>query len=160
MTLDQILQTVQGSAVADWYKTEAHTVYGWEWGTKGGQNYLEPVTHSKLLIYRPDIDVSLVMDATVTAQFQEPWATAFPDPNAESVAVQLRFRGSVVYDWLFVIVDGGRYLLPLPRPVAGGGYELPQADLPLARLFFGLYGVTGVHKTVEAALAHAHVAIV
>ena len=91
MTLDQVLHSVAGSAAADWHCMETHTVYGWEYGQKQGQNYLEPKTHSKLAVYKPDIDISLVMDATVNDPFVEPWVQKFPDKHAVSVAVQLRF---------------------------------------------------------------------
>ena len=159
MTLDHLLKTVNGSAAADWYRMETHTVYGWEHGQKHGQNYLEPKTHSKLAVYKPDIDISLVMDATVNDPFVEPWVQKFPDKHAVSVAVQLRFRGSLVYEWVFVAVDGARYLLPMPK-VVGGGYQVPQAEMPLARLLFELYGVGGVHPSADDALKRAGVAVV
>jgi hypothetical protein len=160
MTLDQVLGTVEGSADCDWHKMQSQTVYGWEWGQKQGQNYLEPKTHSKLLMYKPDIDISLAMDATVNDPFDEPWVQAFSDPRAVSVAVQLRFRGAIVYEWVFVVVDGGRYLLPMPHVTAAGRYEVPLAKMPLARLFFLLYGVGGPHQDADAALAHAGVDII
>jgi hypothetical protein len=159
MTLSDLINTVGSSSLGDWHRMELPTVYGWEWGRKQGQNYLEPKTHSKLAVYKPDVDISLAMDATVNEDFAESWTQKFSDPKASSVAICLRYRGSIVFEWVYVSVDGGRYLLPMPKPVAGG-YEVQKADLQIAQIFFELYGIGGPHQPVDAALQYAGVKIV
>lgn len=159
MTLDQILQTVEGSSPTDWHSMETQTIHSWVVSQGDDGSSIEPKTHSKLLVFRPDIDISVVMDATIVEPFVEPWTQMFQDKHASSVSVQLRYHGAIVFQWVFVVVDGGRYLLPLPE-VVGGAYQLPKARHPLASLFFSLYGVGGVHSTVDRALAVAAIAIV
>jgi hypothetical protein len=160
MRLDDLIAIVENSSINDWQKLDVHTTYGWEWGQKQGQNYLEPKTHSKLAVFNADVDISLAMDATVTEDFAESWTQKFASPKASSVAIWLRYRGAVVHEWVYVVVDGGRYLLPMPAPDSAGGYQIPNADLKIAQLFFDLYGVGGPHQTVSAALQHAGVKIV
>jgi hypothetical protein len=89
----------------------------------------------------------------------EAWVKKFPDPHAYSIAVWLRYRGAVVHDWVAVVADGGRYLLPLPE-VADGAFQIRPAKLPLARLLFDLHGTVGVHQPIERALSFADVSIV
>jgi hypothetical protein len=47
--------------------------------------------------------------------FAEPWAENFPDSLAERQFVELWFRASFVKSYLFVVVDGGRAVLPIPK---------------------------------------------
>ncbi len=159
MTLDEILKMIEGSTVTDWHKMNVSTTYGWTSGQDANGNYLEPNTHNYLAVFKPDVDVSIAFDATVADPYDEPWVRKFAAPRALSVAIWFRYRGAVVYEQVGVVVDGGRYLLPMPRPV-NQGFEVDQATLPLARLLFDLYGVGGPHQPVEDALAHAGVTIV
>jgi hypothetical protein len=98
VTLDELLKLVEGSTVDDWHKMNIHTVYGWEFGQKNQQNYLEPKLHNYVAVYKPDVDVTLAFDAPVNDPFNEPWTDKFADKHAVSVAVWLRYRGVVVYE--------------------------------------------------------------
>src|SRR5262245_52374553 len=104
MKLKELLATVERSAPADWHKMDSPTLYRWSWGTNGQGNFLEPRTFDTLLIYREDVDISMAMAATVTRPFDEPWVHKFASSDAESVAVALRYRGAVVYEWVHVVV--------------------------------------------------------
>lgn len=160
MRLDDLIAIVESSSSNDWQKLDVHTIYGWEWGQKQGQNYLEPKTHSKLAVYKSDIDVSFAMDAIVTEDFVENWTKKFASSKASSVAIWLRYRGAVVHEWVYVVVDGGRYLLPMPELDGSGGFQISQAGLRIPQLLFDLYGVGGPHQSVSAALQYAGVKIV
>jgi hypothetical protein len=159
MILQYLINTVTTSVIEDWHRMEVQTVYGWDYGLKQGNRYLEPKTHSQLAVYKPDVDISLAMGAQVVENLQEPWTAKFPNTNASHVAIWLRYRGSVIFEWVYVCVDGCRYLLPMPNAVIGG-YEVQKTDLQLAQIFFELYGIGGTHQTVEAALEYAGVKIV
>jgi hypothetical protein len=156
MTLADLLKTVEASATSDWHKLHIQTVYGWE----TGHNWSVPNTFSELFIYKPDIDISLALVATEKQHYVDPWVTKFPDPYATAVAVALRYRGAVVYEWAGVTVDGGCYLLPMPDLKAGGGYEVPKGTMTVAELLFQLYGPRGVHQSAGDALKRAGVPIV
>lgn len=159
LDLQTLIDTVDNSTSADWQKLDIHPVRGWEHGQNQGGNYIAPLIFDSVAVYRPDIDITLAIGSTVVEDFAEPWVQTFAAQNASSVAVWLRYRGVPVQEWVCVVVDGGRYLVPLPRPVANG-YQVTQADMPRARLLFDLYGAGGAHQDVDSALAHAGVTIV
>jgi len=163
MKLDDLLLTVESSSHDEWHKMDHFTLHGWESGERAvsGQQhpYLEPKWHHKLAILKSDIDVSIAFGADVVEDFGETWTANFPNPKASSILVVLRYKGAVVYEWTFVVVDGGRYLLPLPE-LNNGQYEVTTASLPFARLMFGLYGQGGLHTALENALTRAGINIV
>lgn len=47
--------------------------------------------------------------------FREKWANGFPDPHATSYYYHLYFGATRLKEFIFVSVDGGRALLPLPK---------------------------------------------
>lgn len=137
MTLDEIRTLVENSNRADWHK------------------------HSDAAaVFCPDIDVSLDWGETINSNFTEPWHQTLPDPGASSISVILQHNGSPVSSWTFVVVDGGRYLVPLPRPGAGGGYELSSDMMPLGNLMFDIYHPGGASNTLTDLLKRCNVTIV
>jgi hypothetical protein len=158
MTLDQLLEAVEGSRAEDWHVLAVDTIYRWEGGHEGGQNNLEPKLHDHLAIYRYDVGISLAFGATVNDEFAEDWVQEFPDSRARSAAVWLRYHGHLVFQWTCVVVDGGRYLLPLPDH-ADGRFWVSQAGMPIARLLFDLFGPKGPHQPLESALKIAGIDI-
>ena len=48
-------------------------------------------------------------------EFNEPWATNFPDKNARAVNYRVFYNNSFVDEKMLVAVDGFRATLPLPR---------------------------------------------
>jgi len=137
MTLNVIRTLVNNSSRCDWHKhVEAQAVFS------------------------PDIDISLDWSETVNPNFSEPWHQCLHDTGASSVSVELRHNGVPVDSWTFVIVDGGRYILPLPSPATGGGYELSSAMMPLGNLLFDLYHPGGASNTLAALLQRCTINIV
>jgi hypothetical protein len=159
MKLDDLIATVEKSMPDQWHKMESQTLYGWASGTMGEYPYIEAKTFDTLCVYKPDVDVSLAIGATVNETFEESWNKRFPDPIGRSLVVRLLYRGSPIYEWVFVSVDGGRYLLPMPERVGDDNFGVKKENLPLARLFFQLYGPAGVHDRLEDALKRAGVAV-
>ena len=65
--------------------------------------------------------------------FEEEWTNKVPDRTASMMTVQLKINDSAVAEMLFVTLDGGRYLVPLPRKRVVGGqvvYFWESATLP------------------------------
>ncbi len=54
--------------------------------------------------------------------FKEPWVERFPDSSAHSFYVTLNYHTTVLDQIVFVVVDGGRYTIPLPTLVAQHEY--------------------------------------
>ncbi len=74
------------------------------------------------------------------------WTSNFPDHSATSFFVEATYGGSLVLQELLVWVDGGRYVLPVPRIVQSKSkanqveYHVETRRLILARLLHGLGG--------------------
>ena len=147
MRLDEILTLVQASAVDDWQRTEVHTVYEWEYGQKGGQNFIAPKTHERLLVYKPDIDVSIAMGATVAYGYSLValgghllgWWSTLPD---------LYFMEAT---GLLALISLGHWLEARARQSAGNAIrELLQLAPPTALLLEGSgFGVQGSGKRIS-----------
>jgi hypothetical protein len=97
MTYDQLLDLLLSSGHEDWLVDEA----------KG------------ILTLKNDLDVTIREIRTDHEDggepFDEPWATQFPNPDAERQTFELWYRASFVKTYNFVAVDGGRASLPYPK---------------------------------------------
>lgn len=51
----------------------------------------------------------------IKEDFQESWTYKFPNPNAHSFEVELRYFETLIHKETFVTCDGGRYQIPLPE---------------------------------------------
>ena len=51
----------------------------------------------------------------VNENFCERWTDMFPNPNAHSFEVELRYFETLIHKETFVMCDGGRYQIPLPK---------------------------------------------
>jgi hypothetical protein len=71
-------------------------------------------SHDEHAVLKNHIAVTLAWGMDDKANFQEDWATAFPDARASSAFVDVFYNGSRVYRDSYVIVDGGRAFLPMP----------------------------------------------
>ena len=123
MTLRELLHTIISSSRSDW-----NTIVCW--GTHSGPSYrdqfefyqiyegqhnvLHSDSHGMVASYKPDLSITMAWGLTANRNFDETWATNFPDPNASSHHVDVFFNNALVYRDLFVSVDGGRAKLPLP----------------------------------------------
>lgn len=159
MRLDELLTTVAESTAEDWEKLDVHTVYVWDCAREDECQILQPTFHHGLAVFKPDVDVSLAFGATVNSPLEEPWVERFPDRAASTIAVWLRYRGAMVFEWVVARVDGGRYVLPLPG-VRNGIYVVLRENLPMARLFFNLMSTARNDEGLDATLARAGIPIV
>jgi hypothetical protein len=53
---------------------------------------------------------------TITDDFDEPWTRKFPDAHAWSFYVEYWEGSTLLKKSIFVVADGGRYTIPLPKP--------------------------------------------
>jgi hypothetical protein len=170
MKLPDLLRTVEKSSLEQWDKVDSPTLYKLEESERG--QYC-PNMFDTVFVFEEDVDISIVMAATIGRQFPhddieaamqnrvaESWATSFPNGNAKLVVVALRYRGVIVHEWSCVIVDGGRHLMPLPHRKGVDAFEMATAKLPMARLLFNLFEPVRGHTSLEDALRYAGVQIV
>lgn len=59
-------------------------------------------------------DVRLTLHLENDDPFSEPWMDVFSDKTGNKVLVTVRYGGALVEEFIFILVDGGRALLPLP----------------------------------------------
>jgi hypothetical protein len=151
MNLPHLLTTVAHSTPEHWHKLATPTFYAWHETAPG--KYAQR-TFDYLLVNVQDADISLVLPATFDDDFRAPWVEKFPDRHATGEIAALRYRGVIVFTWICVLADGGRYLLPMPDH-DGEKYVLPRAKLPLARLLHKLCGLRGINEEIDRALQRA-----
>lgn len=160
MTLDELLLTVESSTGDDWQRVNQRVIYDWEHIETGGEEFVRPKSFSSMAVLKQDVDISLIWGATGDGLFQDKWVQEFHSASATAHAVFLRYRGVILHKWDFVSVDGGRYIVPTPRIVAPGKFELSREFLPIGRLMFALDQCSGNLLTVEDVLGRGQVAIV
>ena len=90
-------------------------------------------------------------------EYRERWALEFPNGNAHSYYVEVRYLSTLLERHAFVSCDGGRYQVPLPER-KGDRFLIRQGTVPMriAQLYwqnrpldfaFRLSGVEVVHET-------------
>jgi len=75
-----------------------------------------------IYIFKPNVELNIrIRDKERESvkddydKFEEDWVEEFSDKNARRVIARVFFRGSFVTEYIFISVDGGRMLLPLPK---------------------------------------------
>ena len=127
MTLDQLLKTIIASSKDSW-----HTITCWGTGSgpsyrsqlemrgspdgsSGGQNLVAASSHRVVASYKPDLAISMAFGITANTDFKEEWANIFQDPKASTHHADVFFNGALVYRDSYVLVDGGKAKLPMPK---------------------------------------------
>ncbi len=90
-----------------------------------------------ILHHRTFPEFTVADGEVLVAEFQEDWATRFPNPQASSFHVELRHNATVLKRVLFVHCDGYRYRLPAPERAPEGGWVIDRDGLGylVARLY-------------------------
>lgn len=63
---------------------------------------------------RDNPDISLWKIRTDEA-FSESWMNQYTDTTGKRLLIELRYRNTPVEEFVFVVVDGGRHIVPLPN---------------------------------------------
>lgn len=142
MTFDELISTVRESKAEQWHKMP-----------------LVDDKHDHLAVYKADIDIAFAYGRVVNESFSETWAEKISHGKGRSIQVDLRYRGQLVSQWTFVIVDGGRLMMPMPAPPTDGNFSVKWDDLPIAKLLYDIHA-TGAHSSLEDMFVHAGIDIV
>jgi len=73
---------------------------------------------------------------TVNDDFKEKWANSFPDPQASSHILDLFMSNTLVDRIVYVVVDGGRAKLPIPKSTTD--LSVTQKEYELFKLIDGM----------------------
>lgn len=130
MRLQDIRNTIEGSTNADWHHI---TCWGagsgpsfhnkWErWGTLGGGDLdkwsLDLDYHGNTLVYRENVALTIAWGITAEKGMTPDWNSVFPDNGPVDYQLgDVFWNGALVDRHYLTAVDGGRVILPLPKPV-------------------------------------------
>ena len=117
MQLEALITLITDSNPNDWSATSSGPTFRDRLMqvSSGGQSWIEINSHHTIAVYKPDISISLGFGMAWKDKFDEPWANKFPDPSADGRYIDIYYYGSLVYRDVYVIVDGGRASLPMPK---------------------------------------------
>lgn len=146
MTYNEYMRTVLGSTDADWNVITC-------WGSGSGPSYreriviigtpdgqrLETESHSSAAAFLPDLAITMAWGFKHLDEFSEPWANSFPDKHASSSWLDFFYNGALIGRDLYVEVDGGRVMLPIPDRET---LVVSRRDYQLVRLLQSLSGTT------------------
>ncbi|MBI3300931.1 MAG: hypothetical protein HYZ72_02475 [Deltaproteobacteria bacterium] len=123
MTLREYASRILASNHDDWTVNSC-------WGFGSGPSYLDQIavwttgtgkfsnievhSHSVVASLKTDLSISLAWGFPHNPEFKEPWANKFPDSSASSAFVDFFYNGVLVFRDIYVSVDGGRCMIPLP----------------------------------------------
>jgi hypothetical protein len=144
-TLDKIRDMVRQSTADDWNKIEEGPTYRNRFGYSKGpgkQWRLEEDSHHTILVYKPDVDLTIAYGMHYQSQGRDEaeyeWSQAFASTSVRTGFADIFWRGSLIDRVDYAIVDDHQGVLPL----GGGadGLKVTSLQVDVARL---LHGITG-----------------
>ncbi|MGB5634608.1 MAG: ATP-binding protein [Waterburya sp.] len=89
--------------------------------------------------------------------FHESWTDNFPDPNAHSFEVELRYFETLIHKETFVECDGGRYQIPLPKINSSNSdskFSIPKDSFAykIAKIFWQYYPINDALRIADIKL--------
>ena len=126
MTLDQLFKNIVSSSRGSW-----HTITCW--GVGSGPSYRSQLktgrtmegannqdvesasSHHVVASFKEDLSITMALGLTANPDFKEAWANIFHNPHASTHHVDIFYNGAMVYRDSYVLVDGGKAKLPMPK---------------------------------------------
>lgn len=119
MTLKEYENLIVNTDETDWTEIGYGPLYLNEFGvwTKGSGEFdnIEIHSHHSYMSLKKNLLVSVAWGLKQNDNFQEDWANKPLNSRASSGLVDFFYSGILVYRDIYVAVDGGRALLPLPK---------------------------------------------
>ena len=144
MKLDDYLSVVAQSAPNDWTVSKVPTFMYRLVPVRSPDNRaldFELQEHTALIIFRRDIRFSMAFGLVQNANFNDDWATNFPNKRAQSVLLDFLFGGAMVYRDTLTAVDGWKCLLPQPSvEQIEAPFQIPEKQHAIAKLVHALVG--------------------
>ncbi|PWK16150.1 hypothetical protein [Tumebacillus permanentifrigoris] len=122
MNIQTFMQQIVNSSADQWNHISC-------WGHGSGPSYLSRVmvsntsngqtveveSHSNVASFKEDLSISMAWGFEANDDFSEDWTDRFSDTRASSAYLDFFYKGVLVRREIFVNVDGGRAMLPLPK---------------------------------------------
>jgi hypothetical protein len=102
MNFDHVLTIFRDTYAGEWHRVDTRPPLG--------EN-----AHYLRIVYKPDVALAVEWGSTVNDTFAEDWTERFVAGPASSHLAEITYNGVVVYQQSYVLVDGGRCELPLPK---------------------------------------------
>ena len=145
-SLEDIRGYVRNSGPDDWHVIEEGPTYRNRFVNSvgpGEQWRLDEDSHHTVLVYTPDVDLTIAYGMTFDIRDSGPsrkfeWSSVFPDSAVEIDMADIFWRGSLVDRVDYAYVDGARGIVPM-----GGGHQglkVTSYERDVARLLHSLKG--------------------
>jgi hypothetical protein len=122
LNLQDLIRLVVGSQASDWHRMDVHSE--------------KENDHDYRAVFLPDPSISLCWGGGRRA-FQEKWTDKFIGKEAETQHAEIFLNGSIVFQEVYVSVDSGKGILPMPT---ASDHTVPSTRLRFARLLHYLSG--------------------
>lgn len=107
---------------------------------KTGRNEFHSIeidSHSNVCSLKSNLLISVAFGLLHNDNFIEPWANKFDDKSARSSFIDFFYSGALVFRDIYVSVDGGRCILPLPnQQVNESTYEVERLTVSKDKAHF------------------------
>jgi len=114
MTLDEIRNICAQSQPDDWTRIE-FPLYAGEMTYVDEARGIGEHSHDGRAIYRPNVAISILSGHVFQAEYHADWLEHFTDKKASGQLADIAYNGVIVDRVHYVVVDGGRSVLPSPR---------------------------------------------
>jgi hypothetical protein len=81
------------------------------------------------LYHRDFPEYKIIKGKELNSNFVEEWTKKFPDPHASSLYVELWYNSTILKRSTYVLVDGARYMVPLPKPISEGKWKIKKNSI-------------------------------
>jgi hypothetical protein len=89
----------------------------------------EKMDGDSYLYHRDFPEYKIIEGKKINSNFVEEWSEKFPDPHASSLYVELWYNSTILKRSIFVLVDGARYMVPLPEPISEGKWKISKNSI-------------------------------
>jgi hypothetical protein len=145
MNLTEYAQLIRSSVPTDWWTDAcwgAHSAPSFRsslavW-TDASDNFtgIEVTQYSNVAALKKDLSVTLAWGYPCNNDFFESWCERFSRKDASSDYIDFYYNGAVIYRDIYVNVDGGRVMLPMPSAEYDEGNKLRRLTIVRAKMDF------------------------
>ncbi len=109
----------------------------------------EKMDGDSYLYHRDFPEYKIIEGKELSSNFVEEWSEKFPDPHASNLYVELWYNSTILKRSIFVLVDGARYMVPLPKYISKGKWKINKNSIEykIARIYDQYYPLEKILPT-------------
>jgi hypothetical protein len=89
----------------------------------------EKMDGDRYLYHRDFPEYKIIEGKELNSNFVQEWSEKFLDPHASSFYVELWYNSTILKRSVFVLVDGGKYIVPLPKYIGKGKWKISRDSI-------------------------------